>query len=320
MLNLKGSLMLAGLAIALGGIPEIGAAQGKGGGKGQGQEKSEGKGKGQGQGQGQSKAKGQDQAVKQDRGRGRSDEAQASRGAGGGKATASAAREKGNKGAKAKFTRATSVGSLPASVRRVASNGRAKNLIAAGAVAHAYARGRDDDFRIDEVGNRMRIVNRKGQTLVDIDDESAGRLGRWRVDVVGDDVREGAPSFCRSGAGHPVWGREWCINKGFGLGGYNDYRWGRTTNVGDIVFPRSGIGSILGTVALASLLGNDTFNRLALHAVTLGLAEPITGRWVAQPAGPQLLMVNSGPYPVAELVDNDRDFRVEDLLVALLPW
>lgn len=310
MLNLKGSLMLAGLAIALGGIPEIGSAQGKGGGKGQGQEKSEGKGKGQGQGQGQgqAKAKGQGQADKQDRGRGRSDEAQASRG------------KSSDKSAKAKFTRATSVGSLPASVRRVASNGRAKNLAAAGAVAHAYARGRDDDFRIDEVGNRMRIVNRKGQTLVDLDDESAGRLGRWRVDVVGDDVREGAPSFCRSGAGHPVWGREWCINKGFGLGGYNDYRWGRTTNVGDIVFPRSGIGSILGTVALASLLGNDTFNRLALHAVTLGLAEPITGRWVAQPTGPQLLMVNSGSYPVAELVDNDRDFRVEDLLVALLPW
>ena len=306
MLNLKGSLMLAGLAIALGGIPEIGSAQGKGGGKGQGQEKSEGKGKGQGQGQ--AKAKGQGQADKQDRGRGRSDEAQASRG------------KSSDKSAKAKFTRATSVGSLPASVRRVASNGRAKNLAAAGAVAHAYARGRDDDFRLDEVGNRMRIVNRKGQTLVDLDDESAGGLGRWRVDVVGDDVREGAPSFCRSGAGHPVWGREWCINKGFGLGGYNDYRWGRTTNVGDIVFPRSGIGSILGTVALASLLGNDTFNRLALHAVTLGLAEPITGRWVAQPTGPQLLMVNSGSYPVAELVDNDRDFRVEDLLVALLPW
>lgn len=27
------------------------------------------------------------------------------------------------------------------------------------------------------------------------------------------------PAFCRSGEGHPVWGREWCLEKGFGLGG-----------------------------------------------------------------------------------------------------
>jgi hypothetical protein len=209
---------------------------------------------------------------------------------------------------------------MPGAVRRYTANGRAKNLIAAAAVTHAFARGRDDDFRIDESANRMRILNRRGQTLVDLDDESADRLGRWRVDVLDDDVRAGAPSFCRSGAGHPVWGREWCLDKGFGLGSYNDYRWGRTSNVGDIVFPRTGIGSVLGTVALASLLGSDTFNRLALHAVTLGLAEPLTGRWVAQPTGPQVLLVNSGSYPVAELVDTDRDFGVEDLLVALLPW
>ena len=317
MSKLKGSLLLAGLAIALSGIPEAGFAQGKGGGKAQGQEKSQDKG--QGKGQGQSKEKAQGKADKQDGGPGKSDEMRASRGRGSDKVTASSPRGSG-KGAKVKFTRASSVSSMPAAVRRYAANGRAKNLVAAGAVAHGLARGRDDDFRIDETGNRMRIRNRRGQTLVDLDDRSAENLGRWRVDVIGDGVREGAPSFCRSGAGHPVWGRDWCLDKGFGLGTYQDYRWGRTTDVGNIVFPRSGIGSILGTVALSSLLGSDTFNRLALHAVTLGLAEPLTGRWVAQPTGPQLLMVNSGPYPVAELVDNDRDFRIEDLLVALLPW
>lgn len=26
------------------------------------------------------------------------------------------------------------------------------------------------------------------------------------------------PAFCRSGAGHPVWGPEWCLEKGWGLG------------------------------------------------------------------------------------------------------
>lgn len=32
------------------------------------------------------------------------------------------------------------------------------------------------------------------------------------------------PAFCRSGQGHPVHGRRWCIEKGFGLGPYRDSR------------------------------------------------------------------------------------------------
>jgi hypothetical protein len=32
--------------------------------------------------------------------------------------------------------------------------------------------------------------------------------------------REGIPAFCRTGEGHPVFGRRWCIEKGFGLGAY----------------------------------------------------------------------------------------------------
>lgn len=317
MLKFRSSLILAGMAIALSQAPQAGA-QGKGGGKGP--DKAQGKGQGQGQGQVQAKGKGQGKAEKQNTGRGRSDEAQVSRGSGRGNNNAASAPGKARSTEAKKFTRATSVGSLPSSVRRYAANGRVKNLVAAGAVAHAFARGRDDDFRIDESGDRMRIKNRRGQTLVDLDDQTAENLGRWRMDVIDDGVRDGAPSFCRSGAGHPVWGREWCIEKGFGLGSYQDYRWGRTTNVGDIVFPRSGIGSILGTLALSNLLGSTTFNRLALHAVTLGLSEPLTGRWVSQPTGSQVLFVNSGSYPVAELVDRDRNFGIEDLIVALLPW
>jgi hypothetical protein len=42
-----------------------------------------------------------------------------------------------------------------------------------------------------------------------------------------------SPAFCRSGAGHPVHGRSWCIDKGFGLGrSYvrhdDDWRYPRT--------------------------------------------------------------------------------------------
>lgn len=31
-------------------------------------------------------------------------------------------------------------------------------------------------------------------------------------------TRGRGPAFCRSGAGHPVFGRQWCIEKGWGLG------------------------------------------------------------------------------------------------------
>jgi hypothetical protein len=209
---------------------------------------------------------------------------------------------------------------MPVAMRRYVSSGHRMHAVAAGAVAYAYARGHQNDFRIDDAGNRVRILNRRGDALVDLDDERAENLGRWRVGVLDDDVQSGAPSFCRSGAGHPVWGREWCIDKGFGLGGYDDYRWGRTNDIGNIVFPRAGIGTTLTSVALTRLLGSNAYDRLALHAVTLGLLEPLTGRWVSQPTGPQVLFVDSGSYPVAEFVDTDRNFGVDDLLVALLPW
>ncbi len=190
----------------------------------------------------------------------------------------------------------------------------------AAAVSHAFARGRGEDIRIDQVGNAMRLRNRNGDPLVLLDDESARDLGRWRVGMLDDDVREGSPAFCRSGAGHPVWGRQWCLDKGFGIGSYEDYRWGRTDDLGDIVFSRGSLGTNLISSALASVIGTNTFNRLALHAVTLGLVEPLTGMWVADQTGPQVLMVNSGSLPVAELVDVNRDNRADNMLVALRSW
>lgn len=320
MTTLRGSLLLAGVALALCQTPCIAAAQGKGGGKGHGVGQPQGQGAVKEKGKGESKAKGGTPAQKQKQAvepRGRSDEVRADKAP----TRASSQVDKGtNRSAKKEFTRAASISSMPVAMRRYVASGRPEDALAAGAVAHAFARGHGNDFRIDEVGNRVRISNRRGETLVDLDDESAQNIGRWRVGVIDDNVREGAPSFCRSGAGHPVWGRQWCLDKGFGLGSYQDYRWGRTTDVSNIVFPRTGIGSTLATSALANLLGSNTFNRLALHAVTLGLLEPLTGRWVSQSTGPQMLMVNSGSYPVAELVDTNRDFRLEDLLVALLPW
>lgn len=45
------------------------------------------------------------------------------------------------------------------------------------------------------------------------DDVRTGRRG-----VTGKAARGGGPPFCRNGSGHPVHGRQWCLEKGWGLG------------------------------------------------------------------------------------------------------
>jgi hypothetical protein len=71
---------------------------------------------------------------------------------------------------------------------------------------------------------------------------------------------------------------------------------------------------------LLNILGPVAYDRLALHAVTLGYTDPLTGRWYSEPTGPEVLFVNSGSYPIAEFVDTNRDQHPESMLVALRPW
>jgi hypothetical protein len=57
-----------------------------------------------------------------------------------------------------------------------------------------------------------------------------------------------------------------------------------------------------------------------LHALTLGYTDPLAGTWRSEATGPNVLLVNSGTRPVAELVDTNRDQRSDLMLVALRPW
>ena len=58
-------------------------------------------------------------------------------------------------------------------------------------------------------------------------EEWVRRDSRWEDDVRLE-RRERGPAFCRSGEGHPVHGRSWCVEKGFGLGeGRYDDRYDR---------------------------------------------------------------------------------------------
>lgn len=313
---IKATMLLAGLMIAVAQPSVDVSAQGKGGGKanagGNAREpQNKGKAKGPEKDRGTPAAKNQENAALR--------RSEKETGKGPGKNSAVPERRQA-KSSRARFERSVSYSSMPASVKKYASSRRPGDVIAAAAVAHAFARGHGDDVRIEREGDRVRLLNRSGEPLLFIDDRSAQDLGRWRVGVLDDEVKDGAPSFCRSGAGHPVWGREWCIDKGFGLGDYGDFRWGRTTDVGDIVYRRGSLGDLVVGSALESLLGTTAFNRLALHAVTLGLLDPLVGRFIGEPTGQQYLVVNSGNDPVAELYDTNRDSRWDDLLVALRPW
>lgn len=203
---------------------------------------------------------------------------------------------------------------LPARFRPLAESRNHGERVAGIALARGLEHNDALPFRYDVDGDRVRLLNRSDELLLDLSDDEARRLGAWdirRLDPKG--VREDAPAFCRSGAGHPVWGREWCMDKGFGLGSSNDWLWGRH-RPDDILFLRDDRLS-LDRGGLLDVLGSVVFNRLALHAVTLGLADPLGGRWIGESTGPRVMLLDSGDTQVAELVDLDRNGTVDVMYV-----
>ena len=225
-----------------------------------------------------------------------------------------------------KYFRAFDSDDSPEAFRGYAVSPRLSERYAGRLASLAIARGVPENMLVitPSGSDRVVVTNSNGLVLLDLDEQRARNLGAWRVVALNDDDddrdSEGSPAFCRSGAGHPNWGRQWCVDKGFGLGSQNDLRWGRAVSVQDVVLrPRNTTGDLTRDV-LASVLGDVVFNRLAAHALTLGLAEPLMGRWAVEPSGRRVLLVNSGTVPVAEVVDSNKDDRADVLLVALKPW
>ena len=231
---------------------------------------------------------------------------------GGSSAAASGARRRS-------FDRARErINTLSPEVRRFAGSSRASERMAAGALALGTMHGlRSDAVFLRGDNDRVRLFNRRNELLFDLDDRWADDLGFWELRRLGDrQPRAGAPAFCRSGEGHPVWGREWCLDKGFGLGARPGYLWSR--GLIDDVFYRPAYYDYdrLDRGGLIGVLGDIIFTRLALHALSLGFDQPLAGMWVAEPASPRILRVYSGDGQVAEFIDLDRDDRVEMLYVA----
>jgi hypothetical protein len=327
-MNTRSLIPMITLPLALAAVVSSSNAQGKGKEKAQGPEKS-----GQSQGRGSGKpdkapvvapasrgaSRDQQRGQSQKAGQVRAEKSLPASANAAGRASVASAPNRGR--AISPFARELRLSEVRPSMRRFVGSNRAAESVTGGAVAYALARGAPENaFLIAPTGRDVGVRNKRGDLLVALDDDRARTLGVWQVRPVDDRVTGGAPSFCRSGAGHPVWGRQWCLDKGFGLGTQQNVRWGTNRDIGDIILGRRVTSATLTRDVLLNLLGPVAFDRLALHALTLGYTDPLTGVWHSEASGPQVLRVNSGRWPIAELVDTNRDQRADLMLVALRPW
>ncbi|HUG39079.1 MAG TPA: hypothetical protein VMM12_01270 [Longimicrobiales bacterium] len=154
-------------------------------------------------------------------------------------------------------------------------------------------------------GDAAREGDREAQRR---DRDAAGRAGRDDGRRV-EGRRGNGPPFCRNGQGHPVHGRQWCRDKGWDQGGWSDVTWG------DVILgprERTRDGERLDRGALADVLGDVVLRRLDAHARTVN-GGPLEGRFVD--GRTRVLQVRAGDVPLAELLDANRDGRIDRILV-----
>ncbi len=125
-------------------------------------------------------------------------------------------------------------------------------------------------------------------------------------------ARQGnGPPFCRNGQGHPVHGTKWCRDKGWGQdGGWRDVSWE------DVILgprdrriertPRLDRGGLL------DVLGDVVLGRLERQGRDVGDGA-LTGRFIE--GRTRVLQIRAGDVPLAELLDADRDGRVDRVLL-----
>lgn len=172
-----------------------------------------------------------------------------------------------------------------------------------------------------EQGNRRTPTARRDRDERADRDVWGDERYRYEDRVRGKAKKGKGPAFCRSGAGHPVHGRSWCLEKGWGLGhaGYDDRRYqdryGRDVSWGDIIFgrtPRRADERVtLPSRMLEDLLGRSTFARFDAYRQDLGLRGALSGRWLDDRSGRQALRLRADDVPVAVLYDENRDGRVD---------
>lgn len=143
----------------------------------------------------------------------------------------------------------------------------------------------------------------RGQQRRDADRDRAGDV--W--DVLGgradtrDDRQGGGPPFCQNGQGHPVHGRQWCRDKGYGTG----------SGLDDIIFRNPRRDGRLNQGGILEQIGDVVFGRVQQRSYELGARDPLYGTWSAPRGGGQMLTIRSGNQIIAELIDQTLDGRVD---------
>lgn len=126
------------------------------------------------------------------------------------------------------------------------------------------------------------------------------------------DWKGSGPAFCRSGgAGHPVFGRQWCQDKGFGSR-YD--RWDRDGWRNVDVQRRRGRDYDLGRPVLIDILGDVLYRRFEAFGRQYYGGGALTGDWFHDGRG-GVLQLSVGGVPFARLVDANRNGRIDDVLL-----
>jgi hypothetical protein len=120
--------------------------------------------------------------------------------------------------------------------------------------------------------------------------------------------REDAPMFCQNGSGHPVYGRDWCFERGFRLGA----EW-RRERVRDMTLTRVARGTPIDRALLEQMLGSELIEQIEDSRTELQLEQPLSGSWVESPAGGFILRIQAGDQPIAEVADRNRDGTIDTL-------
>lgn len=175
-------------------------------------------------------------------------------------------------------------------------------------------RGRTSDGRVGEGGeNERRTETRRSDSRVD-DWDVSGDDDDWdddngRRNRSDKKNKEGkGPKFCRNGEGHPVHGRQWCEEKGFGLGNDVFDTWERRQSDGILLpSPRRRNNDTIGRGTLGDILGNVILGRLNARANRLNLDGPLVGRMQSNSE----LHLFAGGAPLARFVDLNGDRRAD---------
>jgi hypothetical protein len=135
------------------------------------------------------------------------------------------------------------------------------------------------------------------------------RDGRYD-DRLGQQQRNGqGPPFCRDGSGHPVHGRQWCRDKGWGLG----VQWDRARWEDVVLRQPRDRNHQLNRGGLIDVLGDVVFGRLETQGRRHGRGS-LAGTWL-QDGNAGVLQLSVGGIPFARLVDSNRDGRVDAVLL-----